>query len=162
MALAIDLARRNSADGKAGPFGAAVFEAETGRLVSMGVNLVEPAQCSILHAEIVALILAQRRMGTFDLGAPGLPAMELVSSAEPCAMCLGAIPWSGARRLVCGARDEDARAIGFDEGHKPPDWVAGLESRGIVVVRDVLRKEAAAVLRRYKEIGGVIYNSARR
>ena len=74
-------------------------------------------------------------------------------------MCLGAVSWSGARRLVCGARDEDVRAIGFDEGPKPPDWIRELERRGISVVRDELRDEAAAVLRRYAEEGGIIYNA---
>jgi hypothetical protein len=33
----------------------------------------------------------------------------------------GAVPWSGVRRLACGARDEDASDIGFDEGPKMAD-----------------------------------------
>jgi len=76
-------------------------------------------------------------------------------------MCLGAVCWSGVGRVVCGARDEDARRIGFDEGPKPPDWVGALESRGISVVQDILRKEAAAVLTEYGERGGLIYNPDR-
>jgi tRNA(Arg) A34 adenosine deaminase TadA len=75
--------------------------------------------------------------------------------------CFGATTWSGVRRLVCGARDEDARAIGFDEGPKLPDWVGALEERGISVVRDTCRDEAAAVLRDYAESGGLIYNARR-
>ena len=63
------------------------------------------------------------------------------------------------RSLLCGARAEDARAVGFDEGEKPADWPAALERRGISVGRDVLREEAAAVLRRYAEGGGEIYNA---
>ena len=74
-------------------------------------------------------------------------------------MCFGATPWSGVRRLVCGAREEDARRIGFDKGPKMPDWVASLEQRGISVARDVCRDEAAAVLRYYAEKGGTIYNA---
>ena len=97
--------------------------------------------------------------GIFDLGGEGLPPYELVASTEPCAMCFGAIPWSGVRRLVCGAREEDARRIGFDEGPKTSDWVAALEQRGISVARDVYRDEAAAVLRYYVESGGMIYNA---
>jgi tRNA(Arg) A34 adenosine deaminase TadA len=64
-------------------------------------------------------------------------------------MCFGAIPWSGVRQLVCGARASDAEAIGFDEGPKPARWVAALEARGIKVVRDIQRAEARAVLREY-------------
>ena len=42
-------------------------------------------------------------------------------------------PWCGpaVRRLVCGGRDADARGIGFDEGPKPSNWIAALETRGI-------------------------------
>jgi len=158
MAFVIEAARRNVAEKTGGPFAAAVFEVETGRLVALGVNLVTTQGCSILHGEMVALALAQRVVGTHDLGAPGLPAHELVTSTEPCAMCLGAVPWSGVRRVVCGARDEDARAVGFDEGEKVADWRGALAARGIEVITDVGRAEAAAVLRDYARGGGVIYN----
>ena len=73
-------------------------------------------------------------------------------------MCLGAVPWSGVRRLVCGAREEDAAAVGFDEGEKPAAWVAALERRGIAVVRDVCRRDAADVLKAYRAAGSPIYN----
>ena len=155
MALVVELSRQNVHHG-GGPFAAAVFELDTGRLVAAGVNLVVPANCSIAHAEMVAIALAQQRRGHYDLGRP--PACELLASAEPCAMCLGAIPWSGLRRVVCGAREEDARAVGFDEGDKPPGGVAALERRGIAVVRDVLREKARAVLEEYRRAGGVIYH----
>jgi predicted metal-dependent phosphoesterase TrpH len=59
---------------------------------------------------------------------------------------------------VCGARDEDARRIGFDEGDKPTNWIANLERRGIEVVRDVARAEATSVLEDYAKSGGMIYN----
>lgn len=161
MRFVIGLSRLNVKHEAGGPFAAAVFKAGSGELYSAGVNLVIPANCSVCHAEIVALMLAQQKAGTFDLGGEGMPAFELVSSSEPCAMCIGAIPWSGVRRLVVGARGDDAIAIGFDEGHKPERWVEGLTSRGIEVKQDVLRDEAASVLREYLAAGGVIYNARR-
>lgn len=157
MRLAIALARENAARGGGGPFGAAVVERASGRLVAAGVNLVVASGCSHAHAEMVALALAERALGGFDLGAPGLPAHELVTSSEPCAMCFGAIPWTGVRSLVCGSRARDAEAIGFDEGPKPRGWVASLERRGVSVQRDVLRSEAREVLRAYARADGVIY-----
>ena len=62
-------------------------------------------------------------------------------------------------RLVIGARDEDARRIGFDEGDKPPDWITRLRARGIEVEQDVAREEATSVLEAYARGGGPIYNS---
>jgi tRNA(Arg) A34 adenosine deaminase TadA len=158
MAFVVELSRENIAQGTGGPFAAAVFDAVSGRLIAAGVNMVTRLGLSIAHAEIVALAQAQAVLGGFDLGGGGMPNCELVSSAEPCAMCLGAVPWSGVRSLVCGARDEDVRAVGFDEGAKREDWIEGLEARGIVVRRDVLRESAAAVLREYAAMGGPVYN----
>lgn len=162
MRLVIGLAHENAERRTGGPFGAAVFEGHSGRLVSVGVNLVEATNCSIAHAEIVAISLAQRFVEHYDLGREGMPLYELMTSTEPCAMCLGAIPWSGVRRVVCGAHGEDAGAIGFDEGAKPADWVGELRRRGIDVVRGVLREEAQAVLQQYARMGGTIYNARAR
>jgi tRNA(Arg) A34 adenosine deaminase TadA len=161
MRLAIELSRLNVEHGTGGPFGAVVFDMRDGSLFAPGVNLVLATNCSLLHAEITALILAQQRAGFFDLSAEGMAPYELVTSTEPCAMCLGAVQWSGVRKLVCGARGEDAEKIGFDEGEKSPAWVEGLERRGISVVRDVCRKEAVAVLLEYQESGGIVYNPGR-
>jgi tRNA(Arg) A34 adenosine deaminase TadA len=159
MSLVIKLAEQNIEHGTGGPFAAAVFDKNTSKLIAPGVNLVIGSDCSAAHAEIVALSIAQKILNTYDLGAEGLPACELVTSTEPCAMCLGAIPWSGIRSLVCGSRDEDARELGFDEGAKSSDWIQQLRSRGITVQRDVLRDEAKAVLTQYLKSGGTIYNA---
>lgn len=161
MRLALKLAAGNIKN-NGGPFGAAVFERQSGRLVAPGVNLVLQTNCSVVHAEIVAIMLAQQQVNNFDLGAPGLPDLELVSTTEPCAMCLGAIPWSGIGSLVCGARDEDARSIGFDEGDKPAKWYYQLQSRTVAVTRDILREEAISVMQQYIAAGGIIYNGRSR
>ncbi len=161
MAFVIDLARRNVAEGSGGPFGAAVFERDSGRLVAFAANHVVGSACALAHAEMLALGIAQQRLGSFDLGADGLPAHELVTSSEPCLMCQGAALWSGVRRVVFAARDEDVRQVGFDEGPKHPAWADELRARGIEVIGDVLREEAVAVLRDYAARGGHIYNARR-
>jgi tRNA(Arg) A34 adenosine deaminase TadA len=161
MRFVVGLSRLNVRNGTGGPFGAAIFERASGRLLAPGVNLVVGSGCSVFHAEMVAVMVAQKVLGTFDLGGEDLPPYELVASTEPCAMCLGATPWSGVRHLVCGARDEDARAVGFDEGAKMAKWAGSLEDRGISVELGVLREEAVAVLQEYAALGGEIYNSRR-
>jgi tRNA(Arg) A34 adenosine deaminase TadA len=158
MRFVIELSRLNVQHGTGGPFGAAVFEQDTGRLIAPGINMVIPSNSSIAHAEVMAIVVAQQRAGNYDLAGEGMPVCELVATTEPCVMCLGAIVWSGIRKVVCGARDEDARNIGFDEGPKPADWVQALQERGIEVRRDVLRDQACAVLAAYQQSGGQIYN----
>lgn len=158
--LATELSRLSMQHG-GGPFGAAVFDQQQKTLLAPGVNLVVPAMWSGAHAEMVAMAIAQQVVQSHDLGAEQTTSFELVTSCEPCAMCFGAIPWSGVRRLVCAARGEDAEAIGFDEGPKPDDWAASLRSRGIEVIQNVLREEARTVLREYDRQGGEIYNGRR-
>jgi tRNA(Arg) A34 adenosine deaminase TadA len=159
MRFVIALAQRNIGAGTGGPFGAAIFDCTTDTLIAPGMNLVISAQCSVLHAEIVAIMMAQKITGSFDLSMGGRRRVELVTSVAPCAMCLGAIPWAGISRLVCGARDEDARAVGFDEGAKVADWTGELKKRGIETIVDIGRDDAVEVLRNYKTSGGIIYNS---
>lgn len=156
MSLAIALSAENVRQQTGGPFGAIVVQESGNRLVGVGVNLVTGLNLSAAHAEIVALSLAQRAMESWNLGSIG--AMQLVTSCEPCAMCFGAVPWSGVASVVCGARKEDAEAAGFDEGDKPEDWTASLARRGIEVKLDVMRAEATRVLQAYAAGDGAIYH----
>ena len=142
-----------------GPFAAGLFEEESGKLVVIGVNRVVPSNCSSAHAEIMTLSLGQNMLGTHDLGGPGMPAYQLVVNARPCAMCFGALPWSGIRSLVVAGTGEDVeRLTGFDEGPVHPDWKAELEKRGISVTENVLREEACDILRAFGASGQLVYN----
>jgi tRNA(Arg) A34 adenosine deaminase TadA len=161
VALAIELSRVNVERGTGGPFGAAIFERASRRLVAVGVNRVEAMQLSIAHAEVLAIAAAQRRLRTYDLHRGR--AHELVSSAEPCAMCTGAVLWSGVTKLVYGASKQDVeQLVGFDEGPKPRCWRGDLAERGIEVVGGLLQNSARDVLRRYHALGGAIYASRQR
>jgi tRNA(Arg) A34 adenosine deaminase TadA len=157
MRLAIRLADENVRRATGGPFGATIVEEDSGRLVAVGVNRVIPENNSVLHGEVVAFMMAQRRLGTYTLGAPGLPAHTLVTSCDPCAMCLGAAMWSGVRRVICGASRDDAERLSFEEGPVFPASWQYLADRGIDVVHGILREEARAVLERYAR-SGQIYN----
>ena len=157
MQLALDLATENVHQGSGGPFGAIVVDDNDGSLISAGVNVVTASGLSIAHAEIVAISLAQRALGEWNLGVIGK--MQLVTSCEPCAMCFGAIPWSGVGSVVSGAGKADAERAGFDEGDKPKDWAESLRRRNIRVHDGVLQQHAASVFDFYLERGGVIYNS---
>jgi tRNA(Arg) A34 adenosine deaminase TadA len=155
MRVAIDVARMNVHSETGGPFGAAVFAADSGRLVAVGMNLVVRSSNSFLHAEVVALMFAQQAVGSYTLRTP---AHELYTSCAPCAMCLGAVLWSGVTTLVSGAAREDAMEIGFDEGPVFDASYEYLVARGINCQAGVLREEARAVLQEYRARGAVIYN----
>lgn len=163
MSLAIEFSARNVAEGTGGPFGCAIFECNTktgkAKLLSAGVNQVVTLGNSTLHGEMVAIQFAQQKLNCFSLQKTGKAdtVYELYTSCEPCCMCLGGTLWSGVSRLVCSATKADAGAIGFDEGPVYDQSYEHLETAGIEVVRGVLQKEGAAVLKNYGETG-VIYN----
>ncbi|MFI1028503.1 nucleoside deaminase [Streptomyces sp. NPDC020951] len=164
MRLVHRLADRNWREGNGGPFAALVAERDTGRIVSVGVNVVLASGVSSAHAEVVALGLAQTATGGWDLGGDGMQAHELVVNWRPCIQCYGAAMWSGVRGLVVAGDGPQLEEITtFDEGPLGADWAEQFQARGIEVVRDVLRDEALAVFRGYRKAvdadGLVVYNA---
>ena len=158
MRVAIELSRQNVVRRTGGPFGAVIVEAEHGQLIAVGINSVVRLNNCTLHGEMVAIMMAQARLGSYTLRSDTGPAYEMVTSCEPCAMCLGATLWSGVRRVVCGANREDARRLSFDEGPVFKQSHDYLEARGVEMVFDVLRDEANEVLELYRSQKGLIYN----
>ncbi len=157
MALVNRLADRNWREGNGGPFAAMVVDHITGELISVGVNVVLSTQISSGHAEVTALGLAQAALGTWDLG-EGRD-LALVVNWRPCVQCYGAAMWSGIKHLViAGDGPELEQLTGFDEGPMVSDWAQQFERRGIDVVRNVSREEAATVFRQFGASDGVVYN----
>jgi tRNA(Arg) A34 adenosine deaminase TadA len=142
----IELSRMNIFFGTGGVFGAAVFDRE-GYIVSQGVNMVVPERNSTLHAEIVAIMFAERAIRSHSLDG-----YTLATSAEPCAMCQAAIVWAGLDKVIYSATSADVEKIGFDEGDKKP--IESLRDRGIQVIQ-ACREKAVEVLDKYN---GIIYN----
>jgi len=164
MAVVNRLADRNWREGNGGPFAAMIAETATGRIVSVGVNVVLATNISLGHAEVTAIGMAQTRLGTWDLGGDGQPEHELLVNWRPCVQCYGATMWSGIRTLViAGSGPECEDLTTFDEGPMIDDWAGAFEERGIRVIQDLRRDEAVDVFRAYRaavESGGVtVYNA---
>ena len=153
------LADRNWRAGNGGPFAAIVVDAASGAIVSVGVNVVLATGLSSVHAEVMALSLAQRALGRWDLGADGAE-LELVVNWRPCVMCYGATMWSGVRALtIAGEGAEVEELTGFDEGPMPEDWIGEFERRGIRVSVGVGHDEAIDVFRAFGASDAVVYNA---
>ncbi len=105
MSEAIRLASESAANG-GGPFGAVIVR--DGRIVASGSNSVTRAADPTAHAEVNAIRLACRMLGTHDLSG-----CTLYTSCEPCPMCLGAIYWAHVDRIFYGNTREDAADVGF-------------------------------------------------
>ena len=119
-----------------GPFGAVVVK--DGEIIGEGMNQVVPHADPTAHAEIVAIRAACAALGTHDL-----TGAVIVSSCEPCPMCLGAIWWSRIGLVVYGNDRADAATIGFDDADIYAEVAAPLEARRLPL-RRVLAEEALA------------------
>ena len=162
MRFVLALTERNIREKTGGPFGAAVFEQNSGKLVSVGVNVVIQQNCSAAHAEMMALMLAQKELDHYDLGDARFPGHLLVTSGKMCAMCLGNVCWSGIKEVLSSAEPEDVEKItGFDEGPAPQNYNQELERRGIKIKPELLRSEGQSVLQLYVDLGGHVYNATR-
>lgn len=159
MRLVNRLADRNWRAGNGGPFAAIVVDAASEALVSVGVNVVLGTDLSSMHAEVMALSLAQRSLGRWDLGAEGAQ-LELVVNWRPCVMCYGATMWSGVRALtIAGEGAEVEELTGFDEGPMPDDWAGEFERRGIRISVGTGHDEAIDVFRAFGASDAVVYNA---
>lgn len=160
MRHVIRFSRLNFENGTGGPFAAGVFERDTGKVVVIGVNRVVAHNCSSAHAEVMTLSIAQKMLGTYDLGGAGMPAYQFVVNWRPCAMCFGATLWAGVRSLViAGSGPELEQITGFDEGPVHPDWENELAKRGIALTNNVLRDEAIAVYQAFAASRSLVYNA---
>lgn len=160
MRIVIHFSQLNIDHDTGGPFAAGVFERDTGKLVAIGINRVIPCNCSSAHAEIMALSLAQQKLGVYDLGGPDMPVHQLVVNWRPCVMCYGAVLWSGIRSLViAGSGPELEEITGFDEGPIHDEWREELNKRGIELIDNVLSEEACRVYLDFSSKNGFVYNS---
>lgn len=107
LRMAIEIAASGISSG-GGPFGAVV--SKEGRIIAGSNNKVVLNTDPTAHAEILAIREAARLMGSHDL-----EGCVLYASCEPCPMCLGAIYWSGIKRVVYASGRHDASAAGFDD-----------------------------------------------
>jgi len=105
MQQAISLAREVKSSGDV-PVGALIVN-DAGEIVSFGKNEREKDNDSTAHAEIVAIRKASKKIGSWRL-----EDLTLIVTLEPCVMCAGAILQSRIRRLVFGAFDQKAGAVG--------------------------------------------------
>ena len=119
------------------PVGAIVVN-DSGQIVGTGQNLREQSNDPTDHAEIVAIRNAAQKIGSWRLDD-----LTLVVTLEPCVMCAGAILQSRIKRLVFGAFDEKAGAVGsVVDVIRDPRALSKVE-----VVSRVLEDECAQVLK---------------
>jgi tRNA(adenine34) deaminase len=140
MQQAIALAK-SAADNGDVPVGALVVN-EQGEVLGTGQNQREVSNDPTAHAEIVSMRMAAAKLNNWRMDD-----LTMIVTLEPCAMCAGAISQSRFKRVVFGAWDQKAGAVGsvWDVIRDPRNL------NKVEVVTGVLEKDCALVLSNFFE-----------
>lgn len=141
MNLALEAAKRAAERGEV-PVGAVIVRYGTD-IVSVESNLRETGKNALYHAEVRAIDSACRALGGWRL-----PQCTLYVTLEPCPMCAGAIINSRIDRVVFGAYDKRAGAMGsvldinsFGLNHTCEVEGGVLEEESVALLREFFRKK---------------------
>ncbi len=104
--IALEEAKKGMEKGEGGPFGAVIVK--KGEIIAKAHNEVLKTNDPTAHAEIVAIRKASKKLNRFDLSD-----CEIISTCEPCPMCLSAIYWAKIKKLYYICTRDDAEKIGF-------------------------------------------------
>ncbi len=140
MQQAILLAKDAAGNGDV-PVGALVVN-EAGEVLGTGHNLRQVNNDPTAHAEIVAMRMAASKLNNWRMDD-----LTMIITLEPCAMCAGAISQSRFKRVVFGAWDEKAGAVGSV-------WDVIRDPRSlnkVEVITGVLEKDCALLLSNFFE-----------
>lgn len=135
--MAIALSDNNVKTGAGGPFGAVVVK--NGIVIASSANRVIPENDPTAHAEISAIRLACKELGTYNLSG-----CEIYTSCEPCPMCLGAIYWARLDKIYYANTKTDAADIGFDDDFIYDELACNINARTIPTLQ-LLRDEALPI-----------------
>jgi tRNA(adenine34) deaminase len=135
MQAALSLAKVAADKGDV-PVGAIVVN-EAGEILGTGQNLREQSNDPTAHAEVIAIRQAAEKIGSWRLDD-----LTIVVTLEPCAMCAGAIAQSRIKRLVFGAWDDKAGAVGsVMDVIRDPRALTKVE-----VIAGIMEKECSQIL----------------
>jgi guanine deaminase len=139
MALAVREARNGIRRGDGGPFGACIVR--RGNVVALAHNRVLSTRNPTMHAEICAISLASRRLGTHVL-----KGCQVYSTTEPCPMCFSAIHWAQIDVIYFGTTVEEVRRLGFNELTISNRTLKRLGKSPVRLVGGVARKDCLQLL----------------
>jgi guanine deaminase len=145
MRLAIADALRGITRGEGGPFGACIVK--RGKLVALGHNRVLVTRNPTQHAEVCAIGLASKRLGTHVLAG-----CDIYSTTEPCPMCFAAIHWAKLRRVYFGTSVPDVQRLGFNELTISNRTLKRLGKSPLELHPGLLREECSALLRDWQAL----------
>ena len=144
---AVEIADKGIAQGR-GPFGAVITK--DGKIISEAGNMVVITHDPTAHAEVLAIRKAAGILKTYNLSD-----CVIYTSCEPCPMCLGAIYWSGIKKVIYASDRYKAASSGFSDKEIYDELILEPENRKIVFVH-FPDEDGDNVFRKWDEFEGKI------
>lgn len=141
MQRAIELSVKN-VDNGGGPFGAVIVK--DNQLISEGFNQVTKLNDPTMHAEVMAIREACKKLNSFDLSG-----CVIYTSCEPCPMCLGAIYWARISKMYFANTKQDADAIGFSDDFIYKELEKSYHLRSLKTYQ-IMREQALTAFEKWK------------
>jgi len=142
MHRAAELSIKNIDNG-GGPFAAIIVK--DGEIVAEAANSVTNDLDPTAHAEVNAIRKAAKKLKKFDLSD-----CEIYTSCEPCPMCLGAIYWSGIKKVYYGNTKQDAADIQFSDQFIYQELERPIGNRKVAFI-PLLREETLKAFKKWEE-----------
>lgn len=141
MRLAIEKSLASVENG-GGPFGSVIVK--DGEVIAAASNTVTIDNDPTAHAEVNAIRMACKKLGTFDLSG-----CEIYATCEPCPMCLAAIYWARIDKLYYANTKADANKIGFSDSFIYEEFAKPKSERNMEIV-EMLRDEAIKAFEKWE------------
>ncbi|MBL7481411.1 nucleoside deaminase [Legionella bononiensis] len=128
--LAIKEALQGVVNGEGAPFGACIVNQD--QVIALAHDTVLKDNDATCHAEINAIRLASKKLGTYNLGTSAI-----YCTSEPCPMCLSAIHWSGIKKCYFIADRKCAAEYGFDDDFLYDELIKPVHQRKMSVKQEL-------------------------
>jgi tRNA(Arg) A34 adenosine deaminase TadA len=149
MQLAVEKTREGISNGQT-PFGCAIARGD--QILAVCHNIVWQTTDITAHAEITAIRTACRTLGDIHLAG-----CVVVSTCEPCPMCMSALHWARVETVYYGATIADAADAGFNELPIAAQQITSLGRSAVKLQADLMRKECTALFDAWKAARGQAY-----
>lgn len=120
------------------PIGALIVQ--NGKIIARGYNKRETKKNALMHAEVIAIDKACRKLGGWRL-----PRCEMYVTLEPCAMCSGAITHARIERVYFGAYDAKTGCAGSVTNLFEPNMFC----HTVEVTGGVMEKECSEIIKKF-------------
>lgn len=151
MKMGVKQAQETMCENKGGPFGAVITDGK-GNVIAVASNTVLQDNDPTAHAEVNAIRMAGKKLGTYDLSG-----CNIYATGYPCPMCLSSIIWANIKKVYYGCMPEDADEIGFRDDFIYNFIKEDCSDTNVLELEECGREDCLELFEEYKNTNKTVY-----